>query len=102
MQNSFFHYQKQVNRLNVTLVTINDSHRRQKTKNNLSDFADYRNSGQKLNFLGDLTYAPVQCFMMSQYVADLCPWSAMMHVVMKAMHITSTHNILPDSSFSDV
>ena len=52
MKNSFFHYQKQVNRLNVTLFALNDSYGRQKTKKKTSTnfknrILNYRNCSPK-------------------------------------------------------
>ena len=59
----------------------------------LFDSVDYQNAGPKINFLSVFTHARDCCFVTSEYVTA---------VVVKAMHITSTHNILLESLLSDV
>ena len=62
---------------------------------NLIDLVDYRNVGQKMNFLSVFTHACDRCFF------DVRVCYRLMAVAVKAMHTTSQF-ILLDSLFSDV
>ena len=65
------------------------------TKQNAVHVVDCQNSGPTLNFLGDFTHAHDQ-------FCDATVRDRIMPAAMKATHSASTHNVLSDSSLSDV
>ena len=62
-----------------------------KKQTNLFDYIDYQNAGPKMDFL---------CA--SRTFCDIRVCNRFMTVIVKAMHTTSTHNILLENSLSDV